>query len=180
MDVQELHEGLTRGKAPQNDAASPALSPSPPAVVDNGAEAEREGKTQDQRQLPAELSSSGCAHQLAFRKSVGFAEAPSQASEQHSGSGDGASEQGARPLRGSSRRTVSLQRVNPLERQTTQKFLDTHSSLNLQDVPADEIDIDALTDVSSSDWGLDMLVRVGEAWAPTLIQMDKCVISART
>jgi hypothetical protein len=180
MDVQELHEGLTRGKAPQSDTASPASSPPPPAVADNDTEPESEGQTQDQRQLPAQLSSSGCAHQLAFRKSVGFAETPSQASEQHSGSSDGGSERGDRPPRGSSRRTVSLLRVNTLERQTTQKFLDTHSSLNLQDVPADEIDIDALTDVTSSDWGLDMLVRVGEAWAPTLIQMDKCVISART
>jgi hypothetical protein len=180
MDVQELHEDLTRGKRPHDDSASPALSPSLSAVADIGAEPDKEGQSQDQRQLPAQLLSSSGAHQLTPRKSVGFAETPSHASEQHDGSVDGGSDRGHRQSRCSSRRTVSLRRVNTLERQTTQNSLDTHASLNLQDVPADEIDVDALTDVSSSDWGLDMLVRVGESWAPTLIQMDKCAMSART
>lgn len=33
------------------------------------------------------------------------------------------------------------------------------------------IPIDNLEDVSTDDWGLDMLVRVGESWAPNLLLM---------
>jgi hypothetical protein len=34
------------------------------------------------------------------------------------------------------------------------------------------IPVERLEDVSSADWGLDMLVRVGESWAPNLLQMS--------
>lgn len=36
------------------------------------------------------------------------------------------------------------------------------------------IPIDKLEDVSTDDWGLDMLVRVGESWAPNLLLMTPC------
>ena len=41
-------------------------------------------------------------------------------------------------------------------------------------VPAGEIDVDALEDVSTGDWGLEMLVRVGEGWASALLTMTQC------
>jgi hypothetical protein len=34
------------------------------------------------------------------------------------------------------------------------------------------IPVERIEDVSSADWGLDMLVRVGESWAPNLLQMS--------
>ena len=37
------------------------------------------------------------------------------------------------------------------------------------------IPVENLEDVSSADWGLDMLVRVGESWAPNLLLMTAYV-----
>lgn len=42
------------------------------------------------------------------------------------------------------------------------------------DVPTDAVPLDNFEDVSNSDWGLDMLVRVGESWAPNLLTMTPC------
>lgn len=40
------------------------------------------------------------------------------------------------------------------------------------------IDTDKIEDVSSEDWGLDMLVKVGEAWASSLLTMTPCAPSS--
>jgi hypothetical protein len=45
------------------------------------------------------------------------------------------------------------------------------------DTTVAEINVEDLEDVSSEDWGLDMLVRVGESWAPNLLLMTPCAAS---
>lgn len=45
------------------------------------------------------------------------------------------------------------------------------------EVPTDAVPIEHFEDVSNTNWGLDMLVRVGESWAPNLLNMTSCVPS---
>eukprot|EP00892_Ulva_mutabilis_P009697 jgi/Ulvmu1/709/UM010_0081.1 len=47
-----------------------------------------------------------------------------------------------------------------------------------EDVPTDAVPIEEFEDVSNSDWGLDMLVRVGESWAPNLLNMTADTVKA--
>lgn len=41
------------------------------------------------------------------------------------------------------------------------------------EVPADAVPLESFEDVSSTNWGLEMLVRVGESWAPNLLEMTQ-------
>lgn len=47
------------------------------------------------------------------------------------------------------------------------------------EVPSDAVPIENFEDVSNDNWGLDMLVRVGESWTPNLLEMTACVLNAR-
>lgn len=47
------------------------------------------------------------------------------------------------------------------------------------EVPSDAVPIENFEDVSNDNWGLDMLVRVGESWTPNLLEMTACVLNNR-
>lgn len=70
---------------------------------------------------------------------------------------------------------LSFASLRTPDQQTCEQFMAATPGLDSGDgVPAGEIAVEKLEDVSSGDWGLEMLVKVGEAWAPALLSMTEC------
>jgi hypothetical protein len=86
---------------------------------------------------------------------------------------DGASGSGRR-LNGKAR--LSFAALRTPDRETCERFIESSplcAGLG-GGVPAGDVDVERLEDVSTGDWGLGVLVKVGEAWAPALLTMSEC------
>lgn len=115
---------------------------------------------------------------LASTVSWGGVEAASADGDGRGASRDSAATSSATTARSAlseTRGRLSFAALGTADRETCHRALVSSPGCLLEEVPAaEEIDVDTLEDVSSGDWGLDMLVKVGEAWAPALLTMTEC------
>jgi hypothetical protein len=80
------------------------------------------------------------------------------------------------PMGTSTKGTLNFGALQLADHQTVQRFITSNPDLHMEEMPTDEIDVEQLEDVSTGDWGLEMLVKVGETWASSLLNMTQCAL----